>query len=328
MQRYHRDSKQRIVRALFLISLMFFFVLLTNCNSKRSRLHSKLPMNWQPIDSLNAQLPEGIRVFAGQNDSLPLRAWYAVIDEPDPAIETRIVMSDDSSDNRETVSSFAHDLGACVVVNGGYFTMHKTPAGHMGLLEIDDKIIEPANRSVKRDTLRFQTTRAAIGFTEADEMDIAWVTSRNDTLYAWKNPPQNYPGKPAATLDYRNAQPWYMRDAIGVGPALIMDGKIRITSDEEVFFGTTIPLVHPRTAAGYTKDGKLILLVVDGRQKESRGVSLQELATLMAELGCVEALNLDGGGSSTIVVNGVRLNRPAGGDAEREVMSALATFCK
>ena len=86
--------------------------------------------------------------------------------------------------------------------------------------------------------------------------------------------------------------------------------------------------MHPRTAAGYTKDGKLILLVVDGRQKESRGVSLQELATLMAELGCVEALNLDGGGSSTIVVNGVRLNRPAGGDAEREVMSALATFCK
>jgi len=259
---------------------------------------------------------------------LPLRAWYAVIDEPDPAIEPRIVMSDDASDNRETVTSFAHDLGACLVVNGGYFTMHKTPAGHMGLLEIDDKIIEPANRSVKRDTLRFQTTRAAIGFTKADEMDIAWVTSRNDTLFAWKNPPRNHPGKPAAALDYHNAQPWYMRDAIGVGPALIMDGKIRITSDEEVFFGTTIPLVHPRTAAGYTADGRLILLVVDGRQKESRGVSLQELATLMDELGCVEALNLDGGGSSAMVVKGVRLNRPAGKAVEREVMSALAVFCE
>ncbi len=328
MQKTHRDFKRFVIHACVLASLAVLSIFITNCSSKKARPLSKLPMNWRAIDSLNAQLPAGIRVFAGQNDSLPLRAWYAVIDEPDPAIETRIVMSDDAGDNRETATSFARDLGACVVVNGGYFTMHKTPAGHMGLLEIDGKIIEPANRSVQRDTLRFQTTRAAIGFTDADEMDIAWVTSRNDTLFAWKNPPENHPGKPAAALDYRNAQPWFMRDAIGVGPALIMDGKIRVTSDEEVFFGTTIPLVHPRTAAGYTADGRLILLVVDGRQQASRGVSLRELATLMDELGCVEALNLDGGGSSTIVVKGVRLNRPAGKAVEREVMSALAVFCE
>jgi exopolysaccharide biosynthesis protein len=48
----------------------------------------------------------------------------------------------------------------------------------------------------------------------------------------------------------------------------------------------------------------------------------------MRDAGAVDALNLDGGGSSTMVVQGVRLNRPTGYDVEREVMSALATFCE
>ena len=69
-----------------------------------------------------------------------------------------------------------------------------------------------------------------------------------------------------------------------------------------------------------------MLLVVDGRQPASRGVDLMELATIMQDLGCVEAVNLDGGGSSSLVVNGVLVNRPAGGEYQREVMSALAVF--
>jgi exopolysaccharide biosynthesis protein len=68
-------------------------------------------------------------------------------------------------------------------------------------------------------------------------------------------------------------------------------------------------------------------MVVDGRQPESRGVGLEELATLMLEAGAVEAINLDGGGSSTLVVNGILVNRPQGNTEQRQVMSALATFC-
>ncbi len=65
--------------------------------------------------------------------------------------------------------------------------------------------------------------------------------------------------------------------------------------------------------------------MVDGRQTESRGVDLTELAIIMKDLGCVEALNLDGGGSSSMVANGILLNRPSGGTL-REVMSAIAIF--
>jgi|GEM_PF-66846 len=289
---------------------------------------TRLPMSWSPMDSLNVGLPSGVRVYAGRNDALPLRAWYIRIDEPDPAIITRIVVSDDTTDNRETTSSFARDLGACIAVNGGYFTMDRTPARHVGLLLADGVMWQPATRSVMRDTLRFEIARAAIGFTDDDAIEFTWATTRDSTVYAWADPPAHRPGQPVESLDYREAKAWEVRDAIGAGPALVMDGRMHVTSDEEVFFGTSIPRVHPRTAAGRAADGALILMVVDGRQPESRGVSLEELATLMLEVGAVEAINLDGGGSSTLVVNGVLVNRPQGRTEEREVMSALVTYCQ
>ena len=126
------------------------------------------------------------------------------------------------------------------------------------------------------------------------------------------------------SFDFSKTETWEVDDALHAGPVLMHEGKIRVTSDEEVFFGSTISNIHPRTAAGYRNSGELVLLVVDGRQIDSRGVDLQELAILMRDLGCVEAINLDGGGSSAMVVDGKLLNRPAGTTSQREVMSAIA----
>ncbi|MFQ5583816.1 MAG: phosphodiester glycosidase family protein [Calditrichia bacterium] len=302
--------------------LLFSSITFSGENSNRS----KIIENWQPIDSINATLPQGIRLFAGQNDSLPLCAWYVSIDEKDPDIVTRVLVSDDSSDHRETVSSFANEPGVSVVVNGGYFTMNRTPADHYGLLARDGKVLYPATGTVIRNSIRYETARAAIGFTANDEIDITWASNRGDTLFSWPIPPPNRPEIPAPPFDYQNATNWNVRDAIGAGPMLITDSKINITTNEEVLFGTSIPKVHPRTAAGYTADGRLILMVVDGRQENSRGVSLEELASMMHDLQVVEALNLDGGGSTTMVINHVLINHPVGGTTEREVMSALGIF--
>jgi hypothetical protein len=310
-----------------MISFLALLTALAACSTAESP-PSAIPMAWTPVDSVNRALPPGVRVYAGRNDSLPLRAWYVWVDEPDPAIVTRVVMSDDTADNRETVSSFAADLGACVAVNGGYFTMRETPARHVGLLMVGGDVLYPATRSLERDTLRFEVARAAIGFTPEDEVVFAWATSRADSVYALPEPPPHRPGRPAGSLPWEAARAWAVRDALGAGPALLRDGRIQVTADEEVFFGTTIPQVHPRTAAGRTANGALILMVVDGRQPESRGVSLEELASLMRDAGAVDAINLDGGGSSALVVNGVLLNRPQGRREERQVMSALVTFCR
>ncbi|WP_134741317.1 phosphodiester glycosidase family protein [Nocardioides sp. 503] len=109
------------------------------------------------------------------------------------------------------------------------------------------------------------------------------------------------------------------RLAITGNKILVSDGVIDVVDDREM---------HPRTAIGYDRDtGDVLLLVVDGRQSFSRGYTMVELAELMIELGADEALNLDGGGSSTMVApkpgEGVRvLNSPSDG-AQRKVANGL-----
>ena len=83
------------------------------------------------------------------------------------------------------------------------------------------------------------------------------------------------------------------RMAITGNKALVRDGVIQVVDDREM---------HPRTAVGIDRDTRqLLLLVVDGRQSFSRGYTMVELANTMIDLGADEALNLDGGGSSTMV---------------------------
>ena len=67
---------------------------------------------------------------------------------------------------------------------------------------------------------------------------------------------------------------------------------------------------NPRTAIGYTKDNDLILITADGREGSSIGLTLTELANLLKGLGCVNAINLDGGGSTVMYVKGQIVNRP------------------
>jgi hypothetical protein len=88
-------------------------------------------------------------------------------------------------------------------------------------------------------------------------------------------------------------------------------------------FGSEIQYTerHPRTACGLTVDGKLILLVVDGRS-ESQGVTLSELAGIMIDLGAVDAIDFDGGGSSAMWYGDKIVNVPSDG-AERPVVNHL-----
>jgi hypothetical protein len=114
--------------------------------------------------------------------------------------------------------------------------------------------------------------------------------------------------------------------AAGGGPWLVKDGQIAIDGEAQGFNRETFVLRrHPRTAAGVTERGELLLVVVDGRQSFSRGMSLPELADYMKRLGAVQAINLDGGGSSTLFARGLYLNGPSDG-VPRPVSNALLIF--
>ena len=110
--------------------------------------------------------------------------------------------------------------------------------------------------------------------------------------------------------------------AVGGGPTLVQRGKVQVTVREERFQADIAKGRAPRSAVGYTGDTGVVLVAVDGRQASSVGMTLYELARLMRELGAVEAINLDGGGSTAMVVRGRLVNRPSDG-AERPVSNAL-----
>jgi len=110
--------------------------------------------------------------------------------------------------------------------------------------------------------------------------------------------------------------------AMGAGPRLLKNGSVLLTSKEENFPSDITSGRAPRTAVGMTKDGHVLLLVVDGRQQSSIGMTLLELALFMQERGAVDAMNFDGGGSSEMVVNGKAVNKPSDG-RERSVGDAL-----
>ena len=221
---------------------------------------------------------------------------------------------------------FLESNQARIVINGGYFNADKIPAQHVGLLKTKGFLEEPASHSVYRDSEKYFISRGAFGIKYDDSIDIAWCSTKNDSIFEWDRPLTNRPGFPNNKIDFGSSEYWDVRDAIHAGPVLISNGKIDLTVENEVFFNTPVAGIQPRSAVGYTNQNELILMVVDGRQADSRGVYFEELAIMMKQFDCEEALNLDGGGSSAMVADSRLLNRPAGSTFQREVMSAIGIF--
>lgn len=111
--------------------------------------------------------------------------------------------------------------------------------------------------------------------------------------------------------------------ALGGGPRLVDNGRIEVTDLRESFRADVRVGRGPRTAFGIDKDGRYIILVVDGRKNYySIGLTLTELAATMQRLGAVNAVNLDGGGSTAMTVRDRVVNHPSDG-VERSVSNAL-----
>lgn len=120
-----------------------------------------------------------------------------------------------------------------------------------------------------------------------------------------------------------------MKHVIGGGPYLISQGKSVLNETLENFSRSSgIRGSAPRSVFGMTNSGRLIFLTADGRQKSSVGLSLEELVDLLLDLGLVEAINLDGGGSTTMIINGRTVNNPSDRTGARPVSTALLVFKK
>lgn len=151
---------------------------------------------------------------------------------------------------------------------------------------------------------------------------------------AGRRAPELAPGDPVelatelVSLDPDPERLWpRVTDALGAGPLLLASGR-RVEAPEAEAISRVFGLArHPRTAVGARADGTLLAVIVDGRQPgHSVGMSLGELTDLFLDLGAVDAVNLDGGGSTTMVIRGEIVNQPSDRDGERENGDALLFY--
>ena len=113
-------------------------------------------------------------------------------------------------------------------------------------------------------------------------------------------------------------------DIVAGVPQLIKNSKIDITWEQEKANKSFVETRHPRTAVAKLKDGNFLMITVDGRQPGvSVGMSLYELADYLLSIGAVDAMNLDGGGSTTMFVDGKVVNTPSDKEGERKVGDAI-----
>ncbi len=213
-----------------------------------------------------------------------------------------------------------------IAINGGFFD---SKLNSLSLL-IDDNVVKSI--ALKDDYIwsttpytHFFPVRAALGQFTDGRFEAAWVycvDDDNDRPYAFSSALGNNEKEKifiplGPTSRTAGGKRWQPQDAIGAGPMLVYNGENVAEENywKEIFDcgGLSGLTRQPRTAIGATKEGKLVLVVCDGRKKRgSAGYTLPELAQKMIDLGCTVAINLDGGGSSTFVgKDGQVLNMPS-----------------
>lgn len=310
------------------MSRKLFFLLTTILS-----LDCAAQLKWVRVDSLFGELPDGVHVYRS-NDSINGRPNIAFYVEADLRNRHLFFDSDTTLGRRFTPQQFYdRNNRATIVVNCTFFSF--ATHQNLGLVMREGKLISYNQHSLPgrgKDTLTYRhPLGSAIGIDRKRRADVAWLYT--DSSARWPHafqravPLKRDSVAHIALHDYLSsnksirAAKWRMKTAVAGGPVLLQDGEVSISNNEEwKFVGNAVHDLHPRTGMGYTRDRKLIILAVEGRNPgRAGGISLEEEAIIFRDLGCVEALNLDGGGSSCLLVNGKETIRPSDKSGQRPV---------
>ena len=221
-------------------------------------------------------------LFETQDDPLEIHVIIADLSHPGVSVQ---VTGEDQKDS--VVSIFAKYYGLAVAVNGDFFE----PWPHYNVLPT-----------------------MPLGLSVSDGEPYSNVEEKlYGNLIAFS--PDNNPVEIIGESSILGTEiPLWMDQVISGGPVLVANGELVIHGDEER---------HPRTATCIDQQQEtLILVTVDGRRKNSIGMTLDQLAEYMLNLGCYQALNLDGGGSTTMYIeaNGGVVNYPSGSDGAGAIL--------
>jgi hypothetical protein len=290
-----------------------------------------LPPGWKFSSSVSINFPSGIElyyfdsIYAGKKTKMFCLAY----DSKNTAIEFKPVLSSTA----KKPSDFYKDEAGTVyaALNGGYFGSNQS----YSLVKYNGTVsaanIKVLSRLYNGVSTSYYPTRAAFGVTSTGAYQAAWiynVGTGNDLIYSYPSPSPNVEGKAPMALPTEifptGGKVWDITSAIGGSPMLIKSGKLNITdTDEMIVINNTTS--RPRSAIGYTSNNLVLLLAVEGDNAAAGydGVNLVELSNILSLLGCQEAINLDGGGSTSMVVSSQLLVRPGDNGVERPVVSAV-----
>ena len=312
-----------------------------------------LTTQWTDI-SAQYSMPSSIRLYKTTTSvtGRTVNAWYAIADMSAGNLEMRTFTSSSAMKPSVAARSGLVSGDVQIIVNGGFFgsgqsysyVMNRGKEEAGGVKSVTRKFWDENKNNVTRS---YNVTRGAFGVDKDQKPSVKWLFASNQWAYDTPLPAYNSGPSMNPDADFPdNRHVWNVYSAIGGGPMLLREGRIcfdyLVTRDkgnggryvgnpellDDDIFGPSVR--PPRTAIGHTADGKIVIMVVDGRDSGgSKGVTLDELAMLMKGVGCTDALNLDGGGSTVMCAtpSATVLNRPSDG-VERAVLSFVAITLK
>lgn len=292
---------------------------------------------WTNVGDTYGKLAEGINVYSSPEtmEGRKAKAFIAVSSGSFDVWSIRDPQLQGSDDDLKTPKDVYDECGAPIVINGGYFYTDGGKNYAASLAVSDGELLAPNINYASEDWVKiYYPTRGVFVQHNDGRTEAAWTYfSSKDKHYLYQEPAANsWSADPLGVPGSKDATAFEAKTAIGAGPVLIKNGKIRNTGDEELFQKTEdvgYAKTNPRTAIGRTADGRIVLFVCEGREMTEgvAGYTTEEVAKILLDLGCVEALNLDGGGSTCMLVNGKETVKPSDG-RERRVGSCVVLGAK
>ena len=307
------------------------------------------PVTFSWDEVTGTELPSSVRIFKteGTLNGRPLQAWYAAA-KTDADVKLRVLFP--GLDNKQTIDAQAESEEKCLVlINGGIFGRLNNGLAVCDGQQTPWARVEDDNWDVDRqywgpDSKLHTVSRGLFGVDQDGVPGVFWsYTPSHGTVYVYDQPIPTVAGGPVQpggtdTFPCERVQ-WTPYNAITCGPVLLQNGKCPINKNKTAagYWETNyelwaddiygVDVLADRTAVGYLEDGSTVLCIVDGRIDTSNGATTLEMAAIMKGLGCVGALNLDGGGSTGMWVKGKgHLNDLTGGN--RAVLTTIGFFTK
>ena len=269
------------------------------------------PITWTEITS-NYTLPTGVKVFRGDRLTPKLRVSYIDVDMSNP----NLVIHPYIGSSSRTVKDFVPFVGAYAGINGGFFGGTTSYSAVVYPLEVNSQNVAAVNRFNQS----YPVTRSFFGMNFDRSFHVNWIYHFGSTvndIYSFTEPmPYTINQTTPLPPPQQSSGTVYQNLLVGIGgaPTLVKNGQVSVTYNQEIMWGSGVGYDNrdPRTAVGYTLNNHVIMIVADGRQPAiSEGVGLPELAQIMIDLGCVAAMNLDGGGSTQMAVGNQYVNVPS-----------------